>query len=314
VNARVVVTGGAGFLGSHICDALLMRGDEVIAVDNLSTGRSENLAHLASNERFHFVEADVIAGIPVTRPIDAVLHFASPASPPRYLALGIETLRAGALGTENALGLATSTGARFLLASTSEVYGDPQVHPQRESYWGYVNPIGLRSVYDEAKRYAESITMAYRRTFRVDVAIARLFNTYGPRMDPYDGRVVTNLVRQALAGEALTVYGDGSQTRSFCYVDDVVTGVLALLDSGVTGPVNLGNPHEVTVLDLARLVLAVTGSTSQIVFAPLPTDDPCRRCPDIDLAQSELGWAPTVGLEEGVRRTAAAMRLAGLPA
>ncbi len=303
--SRVVVTGGSGFLGSHLCDALLARGDEVVAIDDLSTGRRENLAHLAGVAGFTFVEHDVTTHFEVDGPLDAVLHFASPASPPEYLALPVATLMVGSRGTHNALGLARAKGARFMVASTSEVYGDPQVHPQTESYWGNVNPVGPRSVYDEAKRFAEALTMAYRRHHEVDTAIVRIFNTYGPRLKPADGRVVSNLIVQALAGRPLTIYGDGSQTRSFCYVEDEIRGFLALLDSDLAGPVNIGNPNEFTILELAHQVLEVTGSTSELVFEPLPVDDPTQRRPDIGLARSELGWEPVIQLREGLARTAA---------
>lgn len=301
---RVVVTGGGGFLGSHLCDALLARGDEVVAVDNFSTGRRENIAHLDRNQHFKLIEADVVDGIPVDGAIGAVLHFASPASPPRYLELPIETLRVGSEGTRNALELARMNGARFLVASTSEVYGDPSIHPQPETYWGNVNPIGVRSVYDEAKRFGEAMTAAYRRTFNVDAKIVRIFNTYGPRLDPGDGRVVSNLLTQAIAGEPLTVYGDGSQTRSFCYVEDEVRGLLALLDSEEAGPINIGNPIEMTMLELVELVREVTGSTSEMVHRPLPQDDPKQRKPDITLAKERLGWEPRIDPREGLQRTA----------
>jgi dTDP-glucose 4,6-dehydratase len=301
--SRVVVAGGAGFLGSHLCQALLARGDEVVCVDDLSTGRRENLAELADVAGFELVVADVSAEVPVSGPVDAVCHLASPASPPAYLARPLETLAVGSEGTRRLLELAEQHGARFLLASTSEVYGDPAVHPQVESYRGNVDPVGPRSVYDEAKRFAEALTMASHRARGVDVGIVRIFNTYGPRLAPGDGRVVSNFVVQALSGQPLTVYGDGLQTRSLCYVADQVTGLMALLDSAVTGPVNIGNPDERTVLELARLVLELTGSSSAIVHRPLPTDDPTRRCPDIELARRELGWSPTVDLAEGLRRT-----------
>jgi dTDP-glucose 4,6-dehydratase len=297
---RVVVSGGAGFLPSHICDALLARGDVVVAIDNLSTGFERNIAHLADQLRFTFVKADVCDGIFVDGPVDAVMHFASPASPPRYLELPIETLRVGSIGTEMALALAEQKDARFMVASTSEVYGDPLVHPQPETYWGHVNPIGLRSCYDEAKRYAEAITMAYRRARGVDTVILRIFNTYGPRLDPGDGRVVSNLLAQALRGTPMTVYGDGSQTRSFCFVDDEVRGIVALLDSRLEGPVNIGNPHEFTMLELVEQVRAVTGTASPVVFSPLPSDDPKQRQPDITIAREQLGWEPTVPLGEGL--------------
>lgn len=300
---RVVVTGGAGFLGSHLCDRLLDRGDEVVAVDNLVTGSMANLAHLDGLVGFSMLRHDVSQHLRVEGAVDAVLHFASPASPRHYLQLPIQTLKVGSLGTHNCLGLAKDKGARFLLASTSEVYGDPQVHPQAEDYWGHVNPVGPRSVYDEAKRFAEALTMAYHRTHRVDVGIARIFNTYGPRMRPSDGRVVSNFSVQAIMGRPLTVYGDGSQIRSLCYVDDEVAGILALLDSGLVGPVNIGNPVEQTVAELAQVVIELTGSPSKIIREPLPVDDPAQRRPDISLARAVLGWEPTVPLAEGLVST-----------
>jgi len=302
--ARVVVTGGAGFLGSHLCEALVARGDEVVAIDNLLTGSVDNISHLFGEKGFIFVEHDVTNFVHVSGQVDAVLHFASPASPVDYLEHPIKTLKVGSLGTHKTLGLAKDKGARFMLASTSEVYGDPQVHPQTEEYWGHVNPVGPRGVYDEAKRFAEAMTMAYRRSHGVDTRIVRIFNTYGPRMRPRDGRVVSNFLVQALAGKPLTVYGDGSQTRSFCFVDDEVRGLLALLDSDIVGPVNIGNPNEFTVLELAQRVLEITGASSEIVFEDLPVDDPTQRQPDISLARRELGWEPQIPLEEGLRRTA----------
>lgn len=298
------MTGGAGFLGSHLCDRLVGRGDEVVCVDNLVTGSLDNVAQLRSSARFRFVRHDVSAFVGLDGPLDAVMHLASPASPRAYLEMPIQTLKVCALGTHNCLGLARSKGARLVMASTSEVYGDPEVHPQVESYWGKVNPIGPRSVYDEGKRFAEAMTMAYHRTHGVGVSIARIFNTYGPRLAPGDGRVVSTFLAQALAGEPLTIYGTGSQTRSFCYVDDLVGGLVALLDSGCTGPVNLGNPEEHTMVELAEEVLAVTGSASRIVFGPLPADDPVRRRPDLSLAASLLGWQPRTELAEGLARTA----------
>jgi dTDP-glucose 4,6-dehydratase len=301
--ARIVVTGGAGFLGSHLCTALLDRGDEVVAVDNLSTGRLENIEHLFGETGFTFVRHDVSQYLWVPGDVDAVLHFASPASPRDYLELPIQTLKVGSLGTHNGLGLAKDKGARFLLASTSEVYGDPQVHPQPEDYWGHVNPVGPRGVYDEAKRFAEAMAMAYCRTHGMAVRIVRIFNTYGPRLRAKDGRVVSNFIDQALRGQPLTIYGDGSQTRSFCYVDDEIRGFLALLDSDLEGPVNIGNPHEFTVRELADVVLDVTGSDSEIVHEDLPVDDPGKRRPDITRARTELGWEPRVELREGIERT-----------
>ena len=300
---RVVLTGAAGFLGSHVCDLLLDRGDEVVAVDNLCTGDMANIGHLAGRDGFSFQRQDVSNFVHVAGAVDAVMHLASPASPRDYLEMPIQTLKVGSLGTHNTLGLAKNKGARYFLASTSEVYGDPQVHPQTETYWGHVNPIGPRGVYDEAKRFAEAMTMAYHRAHGLDVRISRTFNTYGPQMRPGDGRVVSNFIVQALAGSPLTVYGDGSQTRSFCYVDDQVRGLVALLDSDYVGPVNIGNPDEFTVLELAQAVLDLTGSKSDIVFEALPTDDPTQRCPDISLAAAVLGWKPEVALRDGLERT-----------
>jgi dTDP-glucose 4,6-dehydratase len=301
--ARVVVTGGAGFLGSHLCESLLDRGDEVVALDNLATGSLDNIAGLVLRDGFTFVRHDVSSFVHVPGRVDAVLHFASPASPKDYLEMPIQTLKVGSLGTHNMLGLAKAKGARFLMASTSEVYGDPLEHPQTESYWGHVNPNGPRSVYDEAKRFSEAITMAYHRYHGLDVRIVRIFNTYGPRMRPNDGRVVSNFVVQALEGKPLTLYGDGSQTRSFCYVDDEVRGIIALLDGDEVGPVNIGNPTEFTVRELADLVLEVTGSSSALVHEPLPVDDPTQRKPDISLARAALGWEPVVPLREGLQAT-----------
>ena len=300
---RVLVAGGAGFLGSHICERLLARGDSVVALDNLSTGRRSNLAHLEADPRLSVVIADVSKPFHVERPFDAVLNLASPASPPAYLAHPLETLAAGSDGTRQLLDIATEDGAHYLLASTSEIYGDPSVHPQREDYRGNVDTMGPRSVYDEAKRFAETLTMAYHRTRGTDVAIARLFNTYGPRLSPGDGRVVSNFIVQALAGKPLTVYGDGSQTRSLCYVDDEVRGILALLDSDITGPVNLGNPDERTVLQIAEAVQEIVGSRSGITYEPLPEQDPARRCPDITLARTKLGWEPEIELKVGLSLT-----------
>ena len=300
-----VVTGGAGFLGSHLCDYLLARGHTVICLDNLDTGTLENIEHLRDGA-FEFRAVDVTGFVDVGRPVDFVFHLASPASPIDYLRLPLHTLKVGSYGTHNALGLAKSKRARFLLASTSEVYGDPLEHPQRETYWGNVNPIGPRGVYDESKRYAEAMAMAYHRQQGVDTCIARIFNTYGPRMRPHDGRAVPTFIRQARAGEPLTVFGDGAQTRSFCYVDDLVEGLYQLAESDAHEPVNLGNPAELTVRELADLVLEVTGSASRIVHQALPTDDPRVRCPDIGRAGELLGWEPLVDLREGLTRTVAA--------
>lgn len=300
---RVVVTGGAGFLGSHLCDAIMARGDSAVCVDNLATGRPDNVAHLMGQPGFTFVEADVSSALDVPGPVDAVAHLASPASPPDYLRLPLETLAVGSHGTENALRLAHARGARFVLASTSEVYGDPAVHPQTEDYWGNVNPVGPRSVYDEAKRFGEALTRAYRETNGVNAGIIRIFNTYGPRMSARDGRIVTNFITQALNGDPLTIYGDGSQTRSFCYVDDLIRGIVGMIDCAESGPVNLGNPEEFTVADFARLVLRVTGSDSPVEYLPLPVDDPTRRCPVIARASQVLGWQPQIRVEDGVRRT-----------
>ncbi|UCD57849.1 MAG: SDR family oxidoreductase [Candidatus Hydrogenedentota bacterium] len=301
--AKVLITGGAGFLGSHLCDHFVTRGHEVTCVDNLITGNRDNVAHLFGNPGFRFIHYDVTEYLYVAGPLDYVLHFASPASPIDYLELPIQTLKVGALGTHKVLGLAKDKGARFLLASTSEVYGDPLLHPQPESYWGNVNPIGPRGVYDEAKRFAEALVMAYHRVHRMETRIARIFNTYGPRMRPNDGRVVSNFITQALKGEPLTVYGDGTQTRSFCYVDDMVEAISRLLFSDETGPVNLGNPNEMSVLQLAELVLELLKSKSEIVMEPLPVDDPKVRQPDISRAREVLGWEPRATLREGLMRT-----------
>jgi dTDP-glucose 4,6-dehydratase len=300
---RAVVTGGAGFLGSHLCRTLLGRGWGVLAVDSLLTGRMENIEDLLDQGAFQFKEHDITQFFGVDGGLDAVLHFASPASPRDYLEYPIKTLKVGSIGTHNTLGLAKATGARYLLASTSEIYGDPQVHPQPEQYWGHVNPVGPRGVYDEAKRFAEALAMAYHRTHDLDVKIVRIFNTYGPGLRPGDGRVVSNFLVQAMDGKPLTVYGDGMQTRSYCYVDDEVRGILALLDSDWNGPMNIGNPDEFTVLDLAHVVREVTGSGSEIRFESLPEDDPVRRRPDISLAADVLGWHPEVDLREGLART-----------
>ena len=298
---RVLVTGGAGFIGSHLCQFLLERGCEVVCLDNLLTGTTDNIDRLRS-ERFAFIKHDVTNYIYVAGELDYVLHFASPASPVDYQQLPIPTLKVGALGTHKALGLAKAKGARFVLASTSEVYGDPLVHPQKEDYWGNVNPVGPRGVYDEAKRFAEAMTMAYHRYHGLDTRIVRIFNTFGPYMRMNDGRAIPNFLRQALTGEPLTIYGDGSQTRSFCYVDDLVRGLLLLAQSEEHLPVNLGNPGEFTLLELANLVLAVTGSSSEVVFEALPVDDPKVRQPDITRAQQVLGWEPEVSLEDGLGR------------
>ena len=300
---RILVTGAAGFLGSHLCDRLLAAGHTVVGMDNFLTGSPGNLTHLEGNARFKALRHDVSKFIDVPGPLDGILHFASPASPIDYLEHPIPTLKVGALGTHNSLGLAKAKGARFLLASTSEVYGDPQVHPQPESYWGNVNPVGPRGVYDEAKRFAEAMTMAYHRYHGLDVRIVRIFNVYGPRMRPNDGRVVSNFIVQALRGEPLTVYGDGSQTRSFCYVDDLIEGIMRLFEHGSADPTNIGNPHEFTVRQLAERVLALTGSKSKLVERPLPVDDPQVRQPDITHVRKTLGWEPKVSLDEGLRRT-----------
>ena len=300
---RVLVTGGAGFLGSHLCDRLLAEGHDVIAMDNLITGSTDNIAHLAGNRKFQFIHHDVTEYIYVAGPVDAILHFASPASPIDYLDLPIQTLKVGSLGTHNALGLAMAKGARFLLASTSEVYGDPLVHPQQETYWGNVNPIGPRGVYDEAKRFAEAMTMAYHRSHGVATRIVRIFNTYGPRMRLRDGRVVPNFVSQALRGEPLTVYGEGKQTRSFCYCLDLVDGIYRLLLSDESYPVNIGNPAELTIHDFATVINELTGNRAGICYEPLPMDDPKQRQPDITRARTLLGWEPKVDLHTGMEET-----------
>src|SRR6202050_5260258 len=300
---RAVITGGAGFLGSHLCEAMLARGWEVLCIDNLITGRETNIAHLIENRGFRMQRHDVSRYIDVPGPVEAVLHFASPASPPDYLKFPIQTLKVGALGTHNALGLAMAKNARFLQASTSECYGDPEVSPQPESYWGHVNPIGPRGVYDEAKRFAEAITMAYYRYHHVDTRIVRIFNTYGPRMRLNDGRALPNFLYQALVGEPITVYGDGKQTRSFCYVADLIEGIYRLLESNEHEPVNIGNPTEITILEFAERVRALVGKTAPIVHHPLPQDDPKQRCPDIAKARRILKWEPKVNLEQGLRIT-----------
>jgi dTDP-glucose 4,6-dehydratase len=298
-----LVTGGAGFLGSHLCERLLRESLRVICVDNLITGKESNLAHLRGKAEFRFLHLDVTQPFHVEEEVDFVLHFASPASPIDYLELPIQTLKVGSLGTHNTLGLAKAKRARYLLASTSEVYGDPLVHPQPESYWGNVNPIGPRGVYDEAKRFAEAMVMAYHRYHGLDTRIVRIFNTYGPRMRPNDGRVVPTFIQQALSGQPLSVFGDGSQTRSFCYVEDLVEGIWRLLNSDTCEPVNLGNPAEMTVLQFAQRILEITGSESEIAFEPLPTDDPKIRQPDISRAREVLGWQPSVPLDVGLERT-----------
>ncbi len=308
---RVLITGAAGFLGSHLTDRFLAEGHEVVGMDNFITGHPDNIAHLAGNPRYRFIQHDVTNFMYVEGALDGVLHFASPASPIDYLELPIQTLKVGSLGTHKALGLAKAKGARFFLASTSEVYGDPQVHPQPESYWGHVNPVGPRGVYDEAKRFAEALTMAYHRYHGVETRIIRIFNTYGPRMRANDGRVVSNFIVQALRGEPLTMYGSGAQTRSFCYVDDLVEGIYRLFRSDRADPTNIGNPNEFTVRQLADRVLALTGSSSKIVEKPLPEDDPKVRKPDIAIARSVLGWEPKVQLEEGLKRTIAYFKEAG---
>jgi dTDP-glucose 4,6-dehydratase len=314
--ATCLVTGGAGFLGSHLCDELLARGHRVICVDSLETGSLRNIEHVRSGE-FDFRNTDIIEPYFIDEPIDFVYHLASPASPIDYLRLPLHTLKVGSYGTHHTLGLAKKHRARFLIASTSEVYGDPKVHPQPETYWGHVNPIGPRGVYDEAKRYAEALTMAYHRQQGVDTAIVRIFNTYGPRMRPHDGRAIPTFLRQALQDRPITVFGTGSQTRSFCYVSDIIDGLIRLAESGYHDPVNVGNPNEFTLLELAETVIDVTGSRSEIVFEALPTDDPQVRQPDITLARELLGWEPRVDLREGLRRTideAGAEKLAGAAA
>jgi dTDP-glucose 4,6-dehydratase len=300
---RAVITGGAGFLGSHLCDALIERGWDVLCIDSLITGREENVRHLMDHKRFRMVRQDVTRYIDVPGPVDYVLHFASPASPVDYLKMPIQTLKVGALGTHNSLGLAMAKGAKYLLASTSECYGDPDRTPQSEDYWGHVNPIGPRGVYDEAKRFAEAMTMAYHRYHGVDTHIVRIFNTYGPRMRLNDGRALPNFVHQALTGQPITVYGDGSQTRSFCYVSDLIEGICRLMQADEHEPVNIGNPQEITILEFAQRIRALTGTTAAIEFRPLPVDDPKQRCPDIRKARRLLNWEPKVDLEEGLRLT-----------
>lgn len=306
---HILITGVCGFLGSHLCDYLLEKGHQVIGMDNLITGKMDNIAHLLGRENFQFIKQDVTGYIYVKDKLDYILHFASPASPVDYLNFPIQTLKVGSLGTHKALGLAKEKEAKFLLASTSEVYGDPKVNPQPENYWGNVNPVGPRGVYDEAKRFAEALVMAYHRSHGIDTKVARIFNTYGPRMRGDDGRAVPNFITQALKGDDLTVYGDGSQTRSFCYVADLVEGVYKLMLSDVNEPVNLGNPDEISILDFARKVLSLTTSRSRIVFKPLPQNDPRVRCPDISRARELLGWQPKVDMEKGLIRTIRWFRL-----
>jgi len=306
---RVLITGGAGFIGSHLCDRLIAEGDEVLCVDNLLTGKADNVAHLQGNARFTFLQHDISQPLTPPARVDYVLHFASPASPIDYQKYPIQTLKVGSLGTLNTLGIAKDHQAKFLLASTSEVYGDPEVHPQPESYWGHVNPVGPRGVYDEAKRFAEALTMAYHHEHHLDTRIVRIFNTYGPRMRMDDGRAVPTFIGQALRGEPLTVYGNGTQTRSFCYIDDLIEGIWRLMNSGVHEPVNLGNPDERSILNIAKGVLAsFNGTASRIEFRSLPVDDPRQRCPDLTRAKASLGWQPRVGLEEGLGRTIAWFR------
>lgn len=300
---KILITGGAGFLGSHLCDRFLADNHEVICVDNLITGSRSNIEHLKPNPRFRFLEHNIAKPLELGEPLDYVLHFASPASPPDYLKYPIQTLKVGSLGTLNALGIAKAKKAKFMLASTSEVYGDPQVHPQPESYWGHVNPVGPRGVYDEAKRFAEAMTMAYHREHAVDTRLLRIFNTYGPRMRMNDGRAIPNFIAQSLRGEPITIYGEGKQTRSFCYIDDLVEGIVRLMQSSSSDPVNLGNPGEYTVLQLARQIVEMTRSRSKLVFLPLPQDDPKQRCPDISVAKRLLKWQPVTPLAEGLQKT-----------
>jgi len=301
--ARVVVLGGAGFLGSHLCDALLRRGDEVVAVDNFCTGSKDNVKHLASTKSFSLIDADICDEIPVAGKVDLIFNFASPASPKQYLKMPLETLRVGSVGTENAIKLALQNNARLIMASTSEVYGDPLVNPQSETYFGNVNPLGLRSCYDEAKRFSEALLMAHHRTSKLNLGIVRIFNTYGPRLDPDDGRVVSTIITQAIVNHDLTIHGDGSQTRSFCYVDDLIRGIIALADSSEVGPINLGNNIEITVSKLAEMVLKICGSKSKVVFTQAMEDDPQQRCPDLAQAKDKLGWEPQVSVEDGLKKT-----------
>ena len=301
--ARVVVLGGAGFLGSHLCDALLRRGDEVVTVDNFCTGSRDNVKHLASTKSFSLIDADICDEIPVAGKVDLIFNFASPASPKQYLKMPLETLRVGSVGTENAIKLALQNNARLIMASTSEVYGDPLVNPQSETYFGNVNPLGLRSCYDEAKRFSEALLMAHHRTSKLNLGIVRIFNTYGPRLDPDDGRVVSTIITQAIVNHDLTIHGDGSQTRSFCYVDDLIRGIIALADSSEVGPINLGNNIEITVSKLAEMVLRICGSKSNVVFTQAMEDDPQQRCPDLAQAKDKLGWEPQVSVEDGLKKT-----------
>ena len=301
--SRIVVLGGAGFLGSHLCDALVKRGDEVVAVDNFSTGSKKNLQQLSNAKNFAVVDADICDPIEIAGKVDVVLNFASPASPKKYLKIPIQTLQAGSLGTENAVQLALKNNARLIMASTSEVYGDPLTSPQSETYFGNVNPIGVRSCYDEAKRFAEALLMAHSRVSGLNLGIVRIFNTYGPRLDPDDGRVVSTLISQAVSNQELTVHGDGKQSRSFCYVDDLIRGVIALADSNEIGPINLGNDKEISVLELANLVLKINQSSNKITFTQAMDDDPQQRCPDLTLAKSKLNWSPTISVENGLSRT-----------
>lgn len=301
--ARVVVLGGAGFLGSHLCDALLRRGDEVVAVDNFCTGSKDNVKHLASTKSFSLIDADICDGIPVAGKVDLIFNFASPASPKQYLKMPLETLRVGSVGTEYAIKLALQNSARLVMASTSEVYGDPLENPQSETYFGNVNPFGLRSCYDEAKRFSEALLMAHHRTSKLDLGIVRIFNTYGPRLDPDDGRVVSTIIMQAIVNHDVTIHGDGSQTRSFCYVDDLIRGIIALADSSEVGPINLGNNIEITVSKLAEMVLKLCGSKSKVVFTQAMEDDPQQRCPDLAKAKDKLGWEPQVPVEDGLKKT-----------